>query len=125
MTIALVKRFMENTNTAFFGGLRRFCSKNQRYIFFFAALGLQLLLLTVRTYAADDFFQTYACNLLDQVLTDYFGAMVTAVAGLLALVGAASGNFKGAWALLFVSVGAFIYPTLVQELFPNLSCTDS
>ena len=67
-------------------------------------------------------FEKAACNLLTEVLTKDFGAMVTAITGLLAIVAAAAGSFKGAWALIFVSVGAFIYPALVKVLFPNLAC---
>lgn len=67
-------------------------------------------------------FQTAACNILEDVLKKDFGAMVTALTGILALVAAAAGSFKGAWALIFVSVGSFIFPDMVAMLFPSLAC---
>ena len=65
-------------------------------------------------------FQQATCNLLDLVLTKYFGAMITAITGMLASIGAAAGFFKGAWALVFVSVGCFIFPQFIEELFPGM-----
>lgn len=65
-------------------------------------------------------FKDAACNLLDLVLTKNFGAMITSIAGFLALIGAAAGAFRGAWIVVFVSVGCFIYPELLNQLFPGM-----
>lgn len=67
-------------------------------------------------------FEKYACSILGDVITGDFSAMVTAITGVLAIIAAAAGSFKGAWALLFVSCGAFIYPALVKVFFPDLQC---
>ena len=63
-------------------------------------------------------FHDYACDLQDLVLKQDFGAMMTAIAGLLALIMAAVGIFRGAWLLIFVSVGIYIYPGIVATFFP-------
>lgn len=67
-------------------------------------------------------FEKYACSILGDVITGDFSAMVTAIAGVLAIIAAAAGSFKGAWTLLFVACGAFIYPSLVKVFFPDLTC---
>lgn len=67
-------------------------------------------------------FTKAAENILCNVLHEEFGAMLTAIAGILAIVAAAAGSFKGAWALLFVSVGSFVADALVGLLFSNISC---
>jgi hypothetical protein len=67
-------------------------------------------------------FGTSACNLLGQVLEKNFGAMITVITGALAILAAIVGSFKGAWALVFVSVGCFICEELIQILFPGLQC---
>ncbi len=72
--------------------------------------------------SGDQIFDQAACTLLDAVLTSNFGAMITVIAGALAILASVMGSFKGAWALLFVSVGCFIYPELVKVLFGGLSC---
>ncbi len=70
-----------------------------------------------------DIFREYACKLYSDVLEHNFGAMITVVTGALAIIASIVGSFKGAWALLFVSVGCFIAKTLVQVLFPGMECT--
>jgi hypothetical protein len=72
--------------------------------------------------SGEQIFDDAACTLLDAVLTANFGAMITVIAGALAILASVMGSFKGAWALLFVSVGCFIYPELVKVLFSGLSC---
>ena len=67
-------------------------------------------------------FKKYACSILGNVINGDFAAMITAITGVLAIIAAAAGSFKGAWALVFVSCGAFIFPALVETFFPNLSC---
>lgn len=70
----------------------------------------------------DGVFTQAAKNILCEVMKKEFGAMLTALTGLLAIIAAAAGSFKGAWALLFVSVGTFISDALVGFLFPSISC---
>lgn len=66
-------------------------------------------------------FKEHACNLLDEVLTQDFGSMLTVLAGLFAIVSSVVGAFRMAWVLVFVSVGIFIFPKIVSMLFP-LQC---
>lgn len=58
-----------------------------------------------------------ACGRLLSYIEGGFGALLAAAAGIGAIVAAALGGFKAAWALVVVSVGAFIlraYITLFQ-----------
>ena len=66
-----------------------------------------------------EIFQQASSNLACQVMPGKFGAMVSAFAGMFAIVSAATGSYRGAWMLLFVSIGAFIFKELIQILFPN------
>lgn len=61
-----------------------------------------------------------ACNTLLGYMEGSFGALVAAAAGIGAIIAAAVGGFKAAWALLVVSVGAFILRSYIS-LF-NGSC---
>ena len=84
-----------------------------------------VLLLTVfagEAFAAtgDQIFKTATCNLLDDVITKDFGAMITVLAGSLAILASVMGSFKGAWVLLFVSVGCYVLPETVDVLFPGM-----
>ncbi len=74
------------------------------------------------SFAEQDIFGKYACKLYSDVLENNFGAMLTVVTGALAIVASIVGSFKGAWALLFVSVGCFVAKTLVSVLFPHMGC---
>jgi dipeptide/tripeptide permease len=49
-----------------------------------------------------------ACNILLAYMEGSFGALVAAAAGVGAIIAAAVGSFKAAWALLVVSIGSFI-----------------
>ncbi|HMO17831.1 MAG TPA: hypothetical protein PKA63_06950 [Oligoflexia bacterium] len=49
-----------------------------------------------------------ACNKMLALIEGAFGALVAAAAGVAAIVAAALGGFKMAWALVVVSVGSFI-----------------
>lgn len=49
-----------------------------------------------------------ACNILLAYMEGSFGALVAAAAGVGAIIAAAVGGFKAAWALLVVSIGSFI-----------------
>lgn len=62
-------------------------------------------------------FKDAAIQIVDEVAIGGFGAMVVAITGLLALVAAVTGSYKGAWAVLYVSVGLYILRELVELLF--------
>ena len=49
-----------------------------------------------------------ACNGILSLVEGTFGALVTAAAGIAAILAAAVGGFKMAWSLLVVAVGSFI-----------------
>lgn len=66
-------------------------------------------------------FRLSGCALLEDVLAEDFGAMITVIAGSLAILASVTGSFRGAWALIFVSVGSFIFGDIVELLFP-LGC---
>ena len=51
---------------------------------------------------------TTACNYLLELIEGPFGALLTAGAGIGAIVASALGGFKMAWTLVVVAVGAFI-----------------
>ena len=63
-----------------------------------------------------------ACNGVLSLAEGTFGAMVTAIAGLAAIIASALGGFKAAWSLLVVSVGSFILRAYIT-LF-NGECQD-
>lgn len=83
-----------------------------------------LVLFSSNAFAATggDIFKNAACNLLKQVLTKDYGALMTVLAGLFAILSAIVGSFRQAWVLVFVSVGIYIYPTIVGKFFPSLGC---
>lgn len=57
------------------------------------------------------------CNGFVGLAEGSFGAMLTAIAGVGAIVASAMGGFKAAWACLVVSVGAFILGAYIQLFF--------
>lgn len=67
-----------------------------------------------------EIFKDAACGLLEKVLAKDYGALLTMIAGSLAILAAVTGSFKGAWALVFVSVGSFVFPHTVGLLFPGM-----
>lgn len=100
--------------------------QNSRLINSFYLLGLFVLFSAepVAAQQGGQIFKDAACNLLSQVLTKDFGAMLTVLAGLFALISSVVGAFRMAWVLVFVSVGIFIFPKFVYVLFPDLSCPE-
>ncbi len=62
-------------------------------------------------------FQDAAKKIVCQVLPGTFGAMLSAFAGIFALIAAAIGAYRAVWALVFVSVGCFIAQNFVGILF--------
>lgn len=65
----------------------------------------------------EEIFQDAATKIACKVMPGKFGAMVAGFAGLFALIAAVTGSYKGAWGLLFVSIGAFIFPEIIGILF--------
>lgn len=55
--------------------------------------------------------------LLEQFVEGSFGALVTVVAGLVAIVSAAMGAYRAAMSCLIVAVGAFTLRTVVEIFF--------
>ncbi len=64
-------------------------------------------------------FKSAAQQIVDKVAVGAFGAMATAITAALAIVAAITGSYKGAWAVLYVSIGLFILKPLCQLLFPG------
>ena len=89
-------------------------------------LGTALILLVTEPALAeatgDGIFRNAAIAIVCEVLPERFGAMVSGFAGIFALVSAVTGNFRGAWALLFVSVGCYIAADMVGVLF-DVGCS--
>ena len=98
-------------------------NKSANFLKYFTAYLLLVLIVHEPAYAQQGgtIFKDAACNLLDQVLTKDFGALLTVLAGLFALVSSVVGAFRMAWVLVFVSVGIYIFPKLVTMVFP-LGC---
>ena len=84
-----------------------------------------LLLGYERAFAAsgEGIFKDAAYNIVCVVLPHDFGAMISAFAGIFALVSAVMGNFRSAWALVFVSVGCYMAADLVNQLFNIGTCS--
>ena len=61
------------------------------------------------------------CNSVLDMADGPFGAMLTAIAGIGAIVASAMGGFKAAWACVVVSVGGFILRGYVLLFFPQCS----
>lgn len=91
---------------------------------FFVVLGIVLISGTANA-DGEGIFKDAACNLLDQVLTKDFGALMTVLAGVFAIFSAIVGSFRNAWILVFVSIGIYIYPAIVSKFFPGLGCAGS
>lgn len=90
-----------------------------------AVLSFVLLQFPATSFAAtgDEVFKTAATDIACKVMPKKFGAMLAGFAGLFALISAVTGSYKGAWALLFVSIGAFIFPEVIGILFKGtVSC---
>ena len=90
-------------------------------IFLFAAITIFTMVEPVFAQATGDgIFKDAACGILDKVLAKDFGGLLTVIAGSLAILASVTGSFRGAWALIFVSVGSFVFPNLVDALFPGM-----
>ena len=60
---------------------------------------------------------TEVCNNLVGLAESSFGAMLTAIAGIGAIVASAMGGFKMAWGCVVVSVGSFIVGSYIELFF--------
>ena len=54
-----------------------------------------------------------ACNKMLLLIEGAFGALVAAAAGVAAIIAAALGGFKMAWALVVVAVGSFVLRSFI------------
>lgn len=88
----------------------------------FLILGIAVLIASSPSLAfaaeGDTIFKQAAVGILRKVLPGSFGAMLAMVAGVLALVAAAVGSYKGAWSLLFVCIACNLAADFVKLLFP-------
>lgn len=103
--------------------LKKLSIKNIIYFSFF----ISLFLISLNAFAQSaPTFNDYeikeaSCQLMD-LMGGAMGALLTAVAGVGALVGAAFGAYRAATSLITVAVSAYILPTLVSLWFGNLNC---
>lgn len=65
-----------------------------------------------------EIFQKATRGILKRILPGSFGATVAMVAGILALVSAAVGSYRGAWALVFVCIACRLAESFVAILLP-------
>lgn len=111
--------FINHITQAFFKLLSIYCKS----LIYFLSLTLIWTSLLEPAYAGN-IFENCTCYLKYKLLVGNFPAMITAISGMLAIGLAAIGSFKGAWAVLFVSVFSYIYDDILQMFFPLISCTD-
>lgn len=78
------------------------------------------LSLPANAFAAEgsEIFQEAATAILTVVLPGSFGGCCAMVAGVLALVSAAAGSYRGTWALIFVCLACILAKDFVNILFP-------
>lgn len=69
----------------------------------------------------DDKFGLVCKSTLDY-LHGGFGALLTAITGLGAIIASAVGGFRMAWALLVVSIGSFILQSYMEMWFGATAC---
>lgn len=70
--------------------------------------------------AADDDKYGLVCGKIVSLLAGPFGAMLTAAAGVGAIIASALGGFKMAWSLLVVAASCFILKGYVNVFYQNL-----
>jgi hypothetical protein len=91
---------------------RQFFEKHANVSLFF--LGIALLFSAGADVAqAGSGSYSQACNGVLSLVEGTFGAMVTAIAGIGAILAAAVGGFKMAWSLLVVAIGSFILRSFI------------
>jgi hypothetical protein len=95
-----------------FVGAHDLLERNSRFVLFF--FGVALLYGGGAEFAqAGSGSYSQACNGVLSLVEGTFGAMVTAVAGIGAILAAAVGGFKMAWSLLVVAIGSFILRSFI------------
>ncbi|MBP9837439.1 MAG: hypothetical protein KBC84_01865 [Proteobacteria bacterium] len=96
-----------------------FLKENQKFILLVAVYSVFIIASSNLCLAetGGEIFKDAATTLACKVMPGKFGAMLSVFAGIFAIVAAATGSYRGAWALLFVSVGAFIFKEIVKILF--------
>lgn len=84
-----------------------------------------LFIFCQETFAAgyDDKKFGVVCDSTMQYLQGGFGALLSAIAGFGAVIASAVGGFRMAWALVVVSVGAFIVKEYMEIWFGAGSCS--
>lgn len=85
----------------------------------FGVYFLALMILAVNPAFAAESGEKYkeVCSGVIGLMQGDFGAMLTAAAGVGAIIASALGGFKMAWALIVVSVGSFILEGYVELFF--------
>lgn len=97
---------------------------DQRLSLFVVGVGLLMFGLDEQAYAANG-TAAGACSKLLAYIEGPFGALITAAAGIGAIVAAALGGFKVAWTLVVTAVGAFILRAYMSLWFAGQSCLGS
>lgn len=87
--------------------VRQMLEGNANLVLFFLGIGL-LYTGGVNLAHAGSGSYSEACGGILSLVEGTFGALVTSVAGIGAIVASAMGGFKMAWTLIVVAVGAFI-----------------
>ncbi len=94
----------------------------KKIYYFFVVMAICSVASSVSAQQGAEIFKNSACSLLGEVLTKDFGSLLTILAGVFAIFSAIVGSFRNAWILVFVSVGIYIFPGIVEKFFPSLSC---
>ena len=102
-------------------------SIKSRWFYHFLFLGTVLLLLILSQQFAfaegyDDKKFGAVCDSTLKYLYGGFGALISAIAGVAAIVASALGGFRMAWALLVVSIGSFILQSYTEIWFGADAC---
>jgi hypothetical protein len=71
-------------------------------------------------FAYDDSLWGDACGRVLAYIQGGFGGLLSAVAGIGAIVASAAGGFRMAWALIVVSVGAYILGEYIDIFFKGM-----
>lgn len=102
-------------------GLRT-CIQDERTALLLIGAALLLCAVSVEPALAYDGakYGTICNNVLDMA-DGTFGAMLTAIAGIGAIIASAMGGFKAAWACVVVAVGGFILRGYMTLFFPQCS----
>lgn len=90
------------------------------WLLVFAVICVDLLYSSpVLAQTGGEIFKKSADGLACKVMPKKFGVMISAFAGVFALLASVTGSYKAGWALLFVSIGAFIFKDIAAILYPS------